>query len=77
MKVHSTNLPFPYGGMNYYAARHLKIRWPYGKNDIAIGRHETRRKEIIEHERIERDLMRRGVGYSRAHMIANQKRLTA
>lgn len=65
-------IPQGYIGMNYYAARTHKIPFPYSRNVILVkeGLTEAQRRQTIQHERVEINLMRRGRRYRTAHKEA-------
>ena len=66
-------------GMNYYAAKELKISFPYSENSIVIAKtskaegitkiERKKRNEIIRHEVVEREQMKKGIKYKEAHKL--------
>lgn len=66
------HIPRGYVGMNYYAARSLRIPFPHSKKTILVRRDlgKGARKRTIFHEKIEYELMKRGLSYREAHKIA-------
>lgn len=65
-------IPKGYVGMNYYAARSLRIPFPYPKKTILVRRDlgKRARERTILHEKVEYELMKRGLSYRKAHKIA-------
>ena len=67
-----------YGGMNYYAAKELKIPFDYGPDVVVVAKQTTgdpvKRGEkllsTIAHEILEAELMSTGLPYHIAHMYA-------
>ena len=67
-----------YGGMNYYAAKELKMPFDYGPNIVVVAKQTTgdpaKRNEklmcTIAHEILEAELMSTGLPYRIAHMYA-------
>jgi len=60
-------------GMNWYAAKELHIKFPYSKHTILIWKDfdKKRMRRTIQHEKVEIELMRRGMKYDRAHAVSN------
>lgn len=58
-----------FSGMNWYAARSLRVPFPYGRNDIIIvgSLPKADRERVMMHERIESAYMKQGVSYRVAH----------
>lgn len=67
-----------YGGMNYYAARELKMGFKYGPDVVVIAiqttgdpaKREEKLLSTIAHEILEAELMSTGLPYHIAHMYA-------
>jgi hypothetical protein len=67
-----------YGGMNYYAARELRMAFDYGPDVVVVAKQTTgdpaKREEkllcTIAHEILEAELMSNGLPYHIAHMYA-------
>ena len=67
-----------YGGMNYYAAKHLNFKPIPKKNEILIEKdNKNFMKSTIVHERIEAELMRKGMSYNQAHKKAIEAEINA
>lgn len=72
-------------GMNYYAAKELKIKYPYSENTIVIAKtspkedisksiDREKRNEIIRHEIAEREHMKNEhMKYDEAHKLATKE----
>jgi hypothetical protein len=83
-QVEFTKIPIAgdpsYGGMNYYAAKELKIPFEHGPEVVVIAMQTTgdpaKREEkilcTIAHEILEAELMSTGLPYHIAHMYAMQ-----
>jgi hypothetical protein len=67
-----------YGGMNYYAAKELKMAFDYPPQVVMVAKQTTgdpqqrkdKLKSTIAHEIIEAELMSTGLPYHIAHMYA-------
>ena len=62
-----------FGGLNCYAAKDLKMHYPYSYNTIVILAGQSRKlaKETILHEILEAELMRQSeMHYKKAHKFA-------
>jgi hypothetical protein len=67
-----------YGGMNYYAARELKMAFDYPPDVVIVAKQttgepsnrENKLESTIAHEIIEAELMKTGLPYHIAHMYA-------
>lgn len=67
-----------YGGMNYYAAKHLKFKPVPNKNEILIEKDDKNYMDsTILHEITEADLMKKGVGFNQAHKKAMDAEIKA
>jgi len=59
-----------YGGMNYFAAHDLKMKFPHRKDTITIAKGQSAQKvrDTIRHETLEAELMRKtGMPYRKSH----------
>jgi hypothetical protein len=63
-----------YDGMNYYANKELRQNHTMKEYDVLINRnlYGKKRKSVIKHELIERNLMKKGMKYRDADRIATK-----
>lgn len=63
-----------YIGMNYYANKELKAGYNMKPRDVLIhkGLHSKKKYEVMRHELIERNLMKKGMKYKEADKIATR-----
>jgi hypothetical protein len=70
-RVRHVDKPFLgyFSGMNAYAAKSLKIPYPYKTNTVVVAKGLSKQEErrTIEHEKREATLMRKGQSYRQAH----------
>lgn len=61
-----------WAGMNSYAARRIGFKHKMKPHEIWIDRNMSKKRirKTIRHELVERKLMRKGMGYHKAHRIA-------
>jgi hypothetical protein len=71
--VYVKTIPEGYIGMNYWAAKELKIPFPNKKYLIWIkkGMSRSMAETTIQHEKIEAVLMKKGMKYHKAHILSN------
>jgi hypothetical protein len=67
-------LPYGYVGMNYYAAKAKRFKWPHSKRNIIIiweGLDSEAKFHTIQHEKLEMYLMKnKHYSYKKAHQLA-------
>jgi len=61
-----------YVGMNYYSAKELGIAYPYSMDTILVWKGDRDKESTIRHEKIEFNLMAKGLNYRKAHRIARK-----
>ncbi len=74
--VYADKFPwYSYLGMNWYAAKELRLKFPYGRNTIVVNDEldSSTKSRVVSHEKAEIKLMKAGMKYCKAHALVEER----